>query len=293
MEYVFYKVFVSLGKAFARLPMRGLYVISDFLYPFTYYIIKYRRNVVYENLRNSFPEKTDKEIEQIAKKFYRHFCDLLVETVKLLHIKRDELISRFKIKDNSLIVEDFKQKKHIIGVLGHYNNWEWGISIGMQVPHAFASIYKPLTNKYVDGLMIRLRTQFGGETIPMKQTARVFTKYIQEGKLSMVNFISDQSPYKTEIQYWTTFLNQETPVFMGVEKFAKKTRQPVYFFRIIKVRRGFYEVEAEKLCDDCNSLSPNEITEMHVRALEKLIQQAPEYWLWTHRRWKNKKENVL
>lgn len=290
MDYLAYIIFVSLGKLLALLPMRVLYFFSDLLYPIVYYIVKYRRKVVYENLHNSFPEKSDKEIEIIAKRFYRYFCDMLLETVKLLHITPKELVKRFKFRDTSLILNEFENKKHILAVLGHYGNWEWGLSLGLQVPHNFVGIYKPLTNKYFDDLMIRLRTQYGCEAVPMKQTARALNTYIQEGRLTILNFIADQSPYSSDIQYWTNFLNQDTPVLLGVEKFAKKTRLPVYFFSILRVKRGYYEIEVEKLCDDSSSMQPHEVTELHVRALEKEIRNAPEYWLWTHRRWKNKRE---
>lgn len=290
MDYIIYKVFAGGGKLIALLPMRMLYVISDFLYPFVYYIIRYRRRVVYENLRNSFPEKSDKEIQQIAKKFYRYFCDILVETVKLFHIKPEELIRRLKFKDTSLILEEYEKKKHILAVLGHYGNWEWGLSLGMQIPYNFVGIYKPLTNKYFDELMIRLRTQFGSEAVPMKQTPRALATYIQQGRLTILNFIADQSPHSNEIQYWTNFLNQDTPVFLGIEKFAVKTHQPVYFFNINRVKRGYYEVEVKKLCDDADTLATHELTEMHVRLLEENIRRSPETWLWSHRRWKNKRE---
>jgi KDO2-lipid IV(A) lauroyltransferase len=290
MNYIAFKIFIAIGKAIALLPMRALYILSDLIYPIVYYLIRYRRRIVYENLRNSFPEKSDKEIELIAKKFYRFLCDLLVEVLKLLHMKPDEMSRRFKFRDNSLILEEFGKKKHILAVLGHYGNWEWGSSLVIKLPYNFAGIYKPLSNKYFDELMIKLRTQFGSEAIPMKQTARVLAAHIREKKLTILNFIADQSPHTDEIHYWTKFLNQDTPVFLGIEKFARKTRQPVIFLSIIRVKRGYYEVEVEKLCDDCNMLSPNELTEMHVKKLEELIRKAPEYWLWSHRRWKNKRQ---
>jgi len=292
MDYIIYKVFVGFGSLLALLPMRALYIISDLLYPVVYYIVRYRRKVTFENLHNSFPEKTDKEIEQVAKKFYRYFCDMLLETVKLLHIKPEELMRRLKFRDVSPLLKEYENKKHILGVLGHYGNWEWGLSLGMQLPYNFVGIYKPLTNKYFDKLMIRLRTQFGSEAVPMKQTPRALATYIQQGRLTVLNFIADQSPHVSEIQYWTTFLNQDTPVFLGIEKFALRTHQPVYFFTVIRVRRGFYEVEVEKLCDDANDLGPHELTERHVRLLESYIRKNPETWLWTHRRWKNKREQL-
>lgn len=290
MNYLAYRVLIGLGKLLAMLPMRILYIFSDLIYPIVYYIVRYRKKVVLENLRNSFPEKSDKEIRLIAKKFYRYFCDLLVETLKLLHMPSEEMNRRFVLRDPKLLLEEYEKQNHILAVLGHYGNWEWGSALAMQLPYNFAGIYKPLSNAHFDQLMVKLRTQFGSEAIPMKQTARVLNAHIQEGKLTILNFISDQTPMAGEIQYWTKFLNQDTPVYLGIEKFARKTRQPVYFFSIIREKRGYYIAEVEKLCDDCNDLPLHQLTDLHVQKLEALIRKAPEYWLWSHRRWKNKKQ---
>jgi len=289
MDFLFYIIFLTFGKLLALLPLRLLYVVSDMFYPIAYYIIGYRKKVVYENLRNAFPEKSEQEIDIIAKKFYRHFCDIMVEILKLLHISREEICKRMKYRGPNPFLEEFENKKLILGVLGHYNNWEWGVALGMQGPYNFASIYKPLTNKYFDKLMIKIRSQFGGELVPMAKTGRVMAKYIQEKKLTVFNFISDQAPGRSEVQYWTTFLNQDTPVFLGIEKLAMKTHQPVYFAKFVKIKRGYYEAVVEKLCDDCNDLQPHELTEKHLRALETAILEAPEQWLWSHRRWKIKR----
>jgi KDO2-lipid IV(A) lauroyltransferase len=243
------------------------------------------------NLHNAFPEKSDKEIELIAKKFYRHLCDLIVEIVKLLHISPEEIGKRMKYRGSNPFLEEFEKKKMVLGVLGHYNNWEWGSALGMKGPYQFASIYKPLTNKYFDKLMAKIRGQFGGELIPMAKTGRVMANYMRDGKLTVFNFIADQAPGRNEIQYWTTFLNQDTPVYLGIEKIALKTHQPVYFGKFIKVKRGYYEAVVEKLCDDCNDLPPHELTERHLKALEAAIIENPEYWLWSHRRWKIKRES--
>jgi Kdo2-lipid IVA lauroyltransferase/acyltransferase len=281
--------FFAFAWLLASLPMRVLYLISDGLYPLVYYVFGYRKKVVFENLTNAFPEKDAKEIEQIAKKFYLHFCDILVEDVKLFHISPKEMKKRLKFRDPAPVWAEFERHKSILAVIAHYNNWEWGISLGMQGPHHFVSIYKPLNNKYFDKRMIKLRTQFGGEVVPMSRVPRVLTGYIQANKPIIMNFIADQSPMEHEVQYWTTFLNQDTPIYLGIEKLARKTRQPVYFAKVYKVKRGYYEVEVEKLCDDCSELPEHELTERHVRALEKMIRQNPEYWLWSHRRWKIKR----
>ncbi|MDP4210335.1 MAG: lysophospholipid acyltransferase family protein [Bacteroidota bacterium] len=287
-----YRILVLLVKAISRLPLWLLYIISDCLYPVVYYLVRYRKKVVFENLRNSFPEKSEKEITIIAQKFYHHFCDLIIEIVKLNHISANEITRRFKLRNPEKFNPEWKQKKHILFVLGHYNNWEWGCCFPMQIPkdYTFSAIYKPLTNKYFDNLFLKMRSRFGALPIPINKTGRTTAEFIRNKKLLMLNFIADQSPSQGDIKYWTTFLNQETPVYIGIENMARKIRQPVYFFRVIKIKRGYYEVEAEKLCDDCNDLEPNELTEMHVRILERQIQEAPQYWLWSHRRWKVKKD---
>lgn len=290
MAFLSYITFLIFGNLLALMPMRVLYIFSDLLYPFVYFIVGYRKKVVYENLRNAFPEKSEKEIEIIAKKFYRHFCDVLVEILKLLHISHEEINKRMKYSHPNPFLDEFAKGKLVLGVLGHYNNWEWGTALGMQGPYNFASIYKPLTNKYFDKLMIKIRSQFGGELVPMAKTGRVMARYILEKKLTVFNFIADQAPGRSEVQYWTTFLNQDTPVYLGIEKLARKTHQPVYFAKFIKIKRGYYEAVVEKLCDDCNDLQPNELTERHLRALEAAILEAPEYWLWSHRRWKIKRD---
>lgn len=291
MKYLLFKTVTGIGKILALLPMRVLYFISDLLYPLIYYIIKYRKKVVLENLRNSFPEKSEEEITLISKKFYRHFCDILVEILKLFHMSEKEMSRRMHLKNPQPLLDEYSRNKHILMVLGHYNNWEWCTGLCIQEKHHYLNIYKPLTNPYFDDFMAKLRTQYGGEVVPMGKIGRVFMKYILENKLSQPNFIADQSPYEAEIQYWTNFLNQDTPVFLGIEKLAVKTRQPVYYASLRKKKRGYYEMEVEKLCDDASRLEPFQLTEMHVRKLENLIREAPEYWLWTHRRWKSKRKN--
>src|SRR5271165_6446774 len=222
MDFVLYLIFVGIGKLIALLPFRVLYILSDILYYLVYYIVRYRKKVVFENLHNAFPEKTAIEIELIAKRFYRHFCDVLVEIVKLFHISPKEMVRRMKLTDPTLYQEAYEKNNHILMILGHYGNWEWGIGIGLQIQHIFMSIYKPLSNKYFDKLMINLRSQFQGQVVPMKSAARVFIHNMKEKKLTELNFIADQTPHLGEIHYWTRFLNQKTPVFLGIEKIAIK-----------------------------------------------------------------------
>lgn len=291
IDYLVFLTFYTIGKLIAYLPLRILYFISDLAYYVIYYIVKYRKKVVFENLKLAFPEKKDIEIKNIAKKYYRHFCDLFIETIKLLHISESEMKRRFHLENPEIIKEEFDKGKHIFSILSHFNNWEWGSIIGKSVPHAFVTIYKPLSNSYFDRLMIKIRTKFNHQVIPMNQTARYISQYIKDKRLTILNFLSDQSPMRHEVQYWANFFNQPTAVYLGVEKMAIKTRQPVYFLHFKKIKRGYYSAEFIKICEDASILKPFELTDIHTKILENIIRENPQYWLWTHRRWKIKPEN--
>jgi Kdo2-lipid IVA lauroyltransferase/acyltransferase len=287
--FSFLIVFI-LGKTLALLPLRVLYWFSDGLYYLNYYVIGYRKKVVFKNLAIAFPEKSEAEYIEISKKFYRHFCDVIFETLKMFHLSSRELKRRVVLNNPEVMDDYYRQNKHVLLVMGHYNNWEWGIGIGLQMKYFSAAIYKPLHNVLFDKLMNRLRTQYGSEMVPMHQTARFLVDNIRKKNLTCISFISDQSPLKSETQYWADFFNQKTAVYLGIEKLAIKTRQPVFFMHINKVRRGYYSVDLTKICDDASLLAPYQLTDMHTKMLEDRIREKPEFWLWTHRRWKLKKD---
>ncbi|MEJ5264275.1 MAG: lysophospholipid acyltransferase family protein [Bacteroidales bacterium] len=272
------------------LPLRILYLISDyFLFPLVYHVIRYRKKVVFENLRNAFPQKSEKERRQIARKFYHYFCDLLVETVKLLHISEKEYKRRIRFKNPEVIEELYHKGYNIIAVTGHYGNWEWLSGVSNATPYQNMSLYKPLSNKYFEKVLTRIRTRFGAHLVPINDTMRRMISYRQEGTRVLSCFISDQTPLRSHIQYWTRFLNQDTPMYLGPEKLARAFHQAVIFLKIIRTKRGYYQIEVVKLFEDVDQVHDHEITEAHVRELENLICEKPEYWLWTHRRWKHKK----
>jgi KDO2-lipid IV(A) lauroyltransferase len=272
------------------LPFRALYFISDyFLYPLIYYLIGYRKKVVFQNLRNSFPEKDEKEIKQIANKFYHYFSDLLLETVKLLHISEKNYKKRIYFKNPEVLQDLYSKGYNIIAVTAHYGNWEWMSGVSDATPYQNMSLYKPLSNKYFEKVMTGIRTRFGAHLVPMKETMRRMLTYKNQGIRVLSCFIADQSPMKSQIQYWTKFLNQDTPIYLGVEKLAKTFHQAVVFLKILRTKRGYYTIEIVKLFEDVTNVPEHEITEAHVRELEALISQQPEYWLWSHRRWKHKK----
>lgn len=288
MLFVGYIFLFPLVWLISLLPLPILYDFSNFLYFLIYHIARYRRKVVYENLRNSFPEKSEKEINEIAKKFYKYFSHLIVEIIKLFNISDREFKERIKLRNPELLNELCKNGIHCIVVTAHYGNWEWlaGITDKDIIPYKIMSVYKPLKNIYIDNMLNRFRSRFGTEMVPMTKVLKVMVQNKNDGIPVISLFIADQTPMRHQIQYWTKFLNQDAPIFLGVEKLAKLTKQAVLFLRIIPVKSGYYEAEAIKLFEDVSNVSDYEITEAHVRLLENVIREKPEFWLWTHRRWK-------
>lgn len=286
MDAIIYYLTVPFLYLISMLPLRVLYGLSDILYLITYYLVAYRKKIVFENLRNSFPDLEENEIRELARKFYRHFNDLIVEILKMVTISPANLEKRIKLGNPEVMRDYYRQGKSVLLIGAHFNNWEWSLRLCDASSHLPISIYKPLNNKYFDRFFGRIRERQGAIMIPMRDTIRRILTDRQQGKLAYYGFVSDQSTIWEETQYWTTFLNQLTPVHLGIEKMALKTGFPVAFVHIKKLRRGYYEVEVLKLFDDVNGLAEYEITEKHVRILEANIRKHPEQWLWTHRRWK-------
>lgn len=292
MKAILFYIFYIFSWILTLLPLKILFIFSDILYFKAYYIFEYRKKIVFLNLKNSFPTKSETEIKHIAKAFYKHFCDTIFETLKLIHLSKNEMKRRVKYNNPELISNYYNQNKHVILVLGHYGNWEWITSLAMQIPHKSISIYRPLKNKFFDTFLHKLRIQYGCEIIPMHKTYQTLIGYYQNKILTTTGFISDQRPVIQETQYWTNFLNQETGIFLGIEKIAKKIDAAIVFLKMNKVKRGYYEVDFIPLFENTKNLDPYVITEAHVKMLEKTINEKPEYWLWTHRRWKRKKNEL-
>ena len=275
------------------LPFPLLYLLSDGLYLLLYYVIGYRKKVVSENLRNAFPEKTPAEIIILQKKFYRYFCDLLLETFKTLTISRANMLKHSSIDPAAeKLFNDFEaEKKNLIIVMGHKGNWEWtGNTFSLACKHKLYVIYHPLANKYFDKLIYKMRTRFGSNFIPMKDTLRYIIKIKNE--LNAIGFIADQSP-NPDSAYWMNFLNQDTPVFMGTEKIAKMVKYPIVYASVKRVSRGYYILSAEVLQYPPYTGPEGDLTELHTKKLEADILSQPETWLWTHKRWKHKRVNIL
>ena len=282
-------VYYAIILPIAFLPYPLLYFFSDFAFFILFRVIGYRKKVVLSNIKNSFPQKNKKEHELIMKKFYRHFCDLVVESLKGFVISEEQLRKRFTIINAELANKYFDQGKDVIFVGGHYNNWEiLAQGVNLELKHKIVGIYKPLTNKYFDKKMKTSREKYGMLLCPIKQTKAFLDKDLGEPKGTI--FAIDQRPGNPEKSYWMQFLNQDTPVLFGAEKYAKEYNTPVIFCTINKAKRGHYEGVLELIEEFPENKEYGEITSKNTLALEKDIIKNPQYWLWTHKRWKHKRK---
>lgn len=292
MGAVGYYIFYALNWVMTLLPLKILYLFSDFAFLFMYYIPGYRREVVRINLKNSFPEKSESEIRSIEKKFYHHLCDIFIESLKLAHMTDEHLMKRIPLSNPEVLEKYYNEGRDVVAVLGHYCNWEWLVCLPLYTKFQTVSIYKPLRNKHFDRFMIDMRSRNGMILTPMSNIVREVIDKRKKNIKSLYSFITDQTPPKGDIKYWTSFLNQETPVYLGAEKIASKYDMAVVYFNSRKVKRGYYTFSVELLFDHTAGLPDNLITETHVRRLEKAIIENPEFWIWSHRRWKYKREDV-
>lgn len=292
MEAVTYYLFYAVNWIITLLPLPVLYIFSDLIYPFFYYFPGYRKKVVRTNLLNSFPEKSIEEIIAIEKKFYKHLCDLFIETFKLTHMNNANLMKRYRVTNPELLERLYNEGRDVVAVLGHYGNWEWLVCLPLYTRYQMVSIYKPLQNRHFDRHMLNARSRNGMKVTPMSHIVRDVISLRNENTRSLFAFITDQTPPKGDIKFWTAFLNQDTPVYLGAEKVAVKYDMSVVFFKIRKIKRGFYTLTVDLLFESSAGLNEHQVTETHVRKLEDIIKENPEYWIWSHRRWKHKRETV-
>ncbi|MFC2100706.1 lysophospholipid acyltransferase family protein [Bacteroidota bacterium] len=290
---ILYYIFIMKAWFISRLPFRCLYFLSDVLSFFLYHVFKYRKKVVYENLNNAFPEKSHQEIVKITKQFYRNLCDVIIEVIKTGGLSADKLKSRVVIKNEEILDELFQKGKSIMALTAHIGNWEWAsMVLAMRKDYQYYAVYKPLTNHIFDKYLIRLRSKYGDRDnlIPFKETYRVLVK--NRNKRTCNILAADQTPTSSEISYWTSFLNQETGVFLGPEKMAKALDMAILFLNIQRTERGMYEVEIVKLFENTKDTAEYEITEKHVSFLDNVIQKQPDNWLWSHIRWKHRRDEA-
>ena len=286
------KMLLPLLRLISRLPLGVLYVLADLCFPLLYHVARYRRKVVTENLNNAFPELTPRERRKIRRRFYRWFCDYVVETLKLLSISRQEMMRRMVIEGVDEMERSLETKPFVFIFLGHYCNWEWVSSIPLwyqkEDSHG-AQLYRPLKNKAFDGLFLEMRSRFGSENISKYEALRHILQLRRDGKKTCIGFISDQTPGWNSIHDWVDFLHQDTPVFTGTERIAKKVDAAIFFADIRRVRRGYYHLVLRRMTDEPKDFPDYALTEQYMRELEQIIRRQPHLWLWSHRRWKHRR----
>ena len=288
-KIIFNKVVAGFIYLISLLPFKLLYFISDILYFFLRFIFRYRRKVIFDNITFAFPEKSEIEIKAIIKKFYKHLADLIMEVIKLRNISEKELDKRLSYNSLELAEKYYRENKSIIVLAMHHNNWEWCSFMQTKVDHFLFMVYNPVRgSKSIENFMLRSRERWGGQCVPENKSARLVLDFHQRGKPSVLWLGADQTAPVTS-KFWTLFLNREAPFFSGPEKIAVKTNQPVFFHHIRKVSRGHYESDFIPLVKNPAEVEPNEILLRYIRKMEEIIAKEPEYYLWSHRRWKHKR----
>lgn len=275
-------------KPISLLPYPLLYGVSDFFYVILYHVIGYRKKVVTDNLKKSFPEKSEKEIKSLRGKFYRHFSDIVFESLKNFSITKKQAEARMQTENTDIFDNLHRQGKSVILCGGHYCNWElWAVATPDFFKHRLKAIYKQLSNPYFDKKMRVTRGRFGLDMISTKEFGNYFLEHREELTVSV--FAIDQSPSNPNKSVWIDFLGRETATHYGAEKYARMFNYPVVYGHLSKVKRGYYKVRYELVTMDPEKLEHGELTQQMHRLLEADIRKAPEYWLWSHKRWKHKK----
>ena len=283
-SYLITKIFI---ESFRLIPFWLLYLISDINIFILFKLFGYRKKVIYENLTKAFPEKNSAEIKEIANKFYRNFMDVLLEGIKGMTMSAKSVKKRFKLLNPEILEPYFKQGKSILCVGAHYANWEWGVSLDMHMKHDAVTVYKAVKNHRMNNLMRKSRAKWGMKQISMEKTGTIFYN-IEKPKF--VILITDQSPSFTHLAIWVDFLGRDTPCIHGAEAYGRKFNFPYIFLDFQRVKRGYYSAELSLLSEEPAKLEKDEITKKYMAKLEELIRKKPEDWLWTHKRWKHKRE---
>jgi len=294
-EKIIYGIVYGIIYSISLLPFWVLYRISD-LVCLLIRAIGYRKRIIEKNLKNSFPEKSDAEIGKIRNEFYGFFCDYIFETLKLASISKKEMLIRMNYKGLDNILQSVDEGRMVALYLGHYCNWEWITSAGSLAPENSypCQIYHILESKVMDKLMLKLRSRMGNNNIPRSESLRKIINAKNEGKVPIIGFISDQAPIINSMPYWVDFLNQNTPFIDGTERLVRKFNMLPIYLDMSRVKRGYYDVDIQILTNEnLSNLKDGEITELYAKALEKTINRQPQFWLWSHNRWKRRPEEFI
>ena len=284
MKRLLYIIAYSLLWLISIFPMWYLYIKSYFLYLILYYIIGYRKNVILSNLKLVFPERSTKEYVFIAKKFYRHLCDLIFETIKSITISEKVITKRYEFENLELLEEYDKKNKSVLLMCGHYANWEWCNILTKRMKQKGYAAYKPLANKHFDYMVKKIRGRFGGIIISNKNVVSTLFRNTKKGINTVT--LSDQTPKPDAYKHRDTFMNINVPVFTGTEELAKKLDLIPVYLKVKRIKRGYYSARFVTLTDHPKEVEDFKITRMFLDEIEKQIHEAPQYYLWSHKRWK-------
>lgn len=291
MQYLIYLLVYPLIWIISILPFRLLYLFSDFVYIIVYRVVHYRKKTVRHNLALALPHLSDKERLSIEKKFYHHLCDMFLEMIKTMNISEEEICKRFVFNNIEVYKKLEKQGKSIAVICSHYANYEWIISMNYHSDFIGYGIYKQIKNPYFDKLVHKIRSKFNAKLITTKQTIPTIIHNNKNNVMALYGFASDQSPSKTTSVHWAKFLGIETPVHTGAEILSKRYNMNLIYLNTKKVKRGYYEATLDILSENPNNIPNYELTDQFLKLLEKQIYEAPEFYLWTHRRWKHSRIN--
>ena len=292
MNALIYYLSFPLLWIISRLPFAVFYLLSDVVCFILYRLIGYRKSVVKGNLKIAFPDLAPTELLRIEKKFYTHLCDLFLEIIKSMGMRKEEMLERFQVKNIEVLKTFEEQNRSIFLVCGHYASWEWMMSLGYHIKHKGYGIYRPISNPYFDALIKRIRSRHDAYMIPQKESVSIIKNKETSGELGIYGFASDQSPRPKPLTYWRSFLGVHVPVYSGAERLAIELDVPVVFAKIKRVKRGYYELEFKTLTDQPKSLKKNEITDLFTEWLEAQIKEDPSQYFWTHKRFKYAKKEV-
>lgn len=282
----------GLVRLFSLLPFKVAYTVSDFLAFVLHRIVRYRVGVVRANLSSSFPTKPVRELRAIEREFYHWLCDYCVETLKLATMSAERIERHMRFEGAEEVAAELKAGRSVSLFLGHYCNWEWVSSLPLHFPSdaKCAQIYHPLENKVSDAVFLRLRSRFGARSVAMRDTLRVLLTWHREGLPSVTGYIADQVPGYGGTHFWADFLHHDTPVYTGGERLARRLGTSAWYIDMFRTSRSYYIGRFVKLADNASALPEYVLTERYFRHLEATIRRAPQYWLWSHRRWKRTRE---
>ena len=283
--------------ALSLLPLWMHYLFSDLLYLVLAYVLRYRHRVVWKNLKTSYPDKSDKELKTLQRQFYRHFCDILVETVKYTSITDRNIMRRMTFTGADKVAEILNSGQSVALLLGHYSNWEWVSSLVLWVRPLITNntvmgqIYHPLENEVINRVVLKTRDRMKSDSVSMKETLRWIIGNKREGRPTILGYINDQVPKWENIHHWLTFLNHpDTPVFTGIERIVHSQNQAAVYLDVKRVGRGRYDCEFQVITRDPGEMGEFELTDIYFQRMEQTINRAPQYWLWSHNRWKRTRE---